>query len=271
MDSVIYNGDCFDFMNNLNPSTVDVVLTSPFYNTNKKSGGKRTIQDIKIKDGEYSYIRYDTHIDNLTIEEYNEFSVRVFDKFDKILKPNGCVLYNLGYGSDNTEGIFKAVAEILSRTNFTIADVIVWKKNSALPNNVSRNKLTRIWEFVFVFCRKSESQSFFSNKKITSTRANGQNMYENIYNFIEARNNDCSCPFNKATFSSELCEKLLKIYAPLNSETVVFDPFIGSGTTAIACINLGLQYLGCEISKNQCNFAKERILKHLKRKDCENE
>lgn len=253
----IYNEDCFETMAEMPIGQCDVILTSPFYNTNKKAGKKRTLQNASAKNGQYEYIRYDTHIDNMTDEEYTEYTVRLFDEFDRVLNVNGCVLYNISYGAENTEGMFKAVNGIITKTNFTIADVICWKKSNALPNNCSSNKLTRIWEFVFVFCRKNEMKTFNCNKKVSSYRKTGQASYENIYNFIEAKNNDGSCPYNKATYSSELCEKLLLLYAPQGG--VVYDPFIGTGTTAVACKRLGLKYIGSEISKNQCEWAENRI------------
>ena len=52
--------------------------------------------------------------------------------------------------------------------------------------------------------------------------------------------------------------KLLNIYAKPNS--VVFDPFIGTGTTGVACKKLGHSYIGSELSNNQCAFADNRIL-----------
>ena len=58
-------------------------------------------------------------------------------------------------------------------------------------------------------------------------------------------------------YSIELCEKLLKIYSPENG--LVYDPFMGSGTTAVACKKLGLRYIGSEISQNQVNWALKRI------------
>ena len=66
-----------------------------------------------------------------------------------------------------------------------------------------------------------------------------------------------SCPYNKATYSSELCEKLLKLYCPAGG--VVYDPFMGSGTTAVACKKMGLKFIGSEISKNQCEWAEKRL------------
>lgn len=253
----IYNEDCFDTMKKMPSGLCDVILTSPFYNTNKKVGKGRTLGNTSVKEGQYDYVRYDVFVDTMTNNEYCDFTVRLFNEFDHILSSNGVVLYNINYGSENTEGMFRAVNAVIEQTGFTLADVIGWKKPTAIPNSCSSNKLTRIFEFVFVFCRRSEMKSFHMNKKITSVRSTGQKMYENIYNIIEAPNNDGACPFNKATYSSELCEKLLQLYAPFGG--VVYDPFMGSGTTAVACKRMGLHYLGSEISKNQVEWARKRL------------
>ncbi len=238
----------------------DVILTSPFYNTNKKHGNNRTLSNTQNKG--YPYLRYDSHIDNLTDEEYCDFTENCFIEFDRILKLNGVVLYNLSYGNNNREGMYKAINTIITQTPFTIADVICWKKKTAFPNNCSSNKLTRIWENIFVFCRKKEIDSFYCNKPIVSVRKTGQKSYANIYNFVETKNNDGSCPYNKATYSSDLCEWLLNVYCP--PEGVVYDPFVGSGTTAVACKKLGLSYIGSELSKKQCEWAENR-LKNIKK------
>ena len=47
------------------------------------------------------------------------------------------------------------------------------------------------------------------------------------------------------------------MYAPKNG--VVYDPFMGSGTTALASKQMGLSYIGSELSPNQCEWAKNRI------------
>lgn len=202
-------------------------------------------------------MRYDTHVDNMTDSEYADFTVNLFEGFGKILKENGTVLYNISYGSENTSGMFLAISAIIERTDFTIADVIVWKKRTAFPISTSPNKLTRIWEFVFVFCRKTEIKTFKMNKQVKSYRKTGQAAYECIYNFIEAPNNDEPCPYNKATYSSELCEKLLSLYAVGNAK--VYDPFMGSGTTAVACQRMNLDCIGSEISENQVKWTLARL------------
>lgn len=254
----IYNEDCFETMERIPVGQIDIVLTSPFYNTNKKAGKSRTLENTSVKDGQYQYVRYDTHIDSMTNEEYCDFTEKLFVEFDRILNLNGCILYNISYGSENTEGMFRAINTIVTKTPFTIADVIVWKKKTALPNSSSPNKLTRITEFVFVFCRKTEFGTFNCNKQVTSYRKTGQAAYENVYNFVEAKNNDGACPYNKATYSTELCENLLDMYA-VYEDTWVYDPFMGTGTTAVACKKMGFNCIGSEISKNQVEWAHKRL------------
>jgi DNA modification methylase len=120
---------------------IDVVLTSPPYNTS------RVALDPYIS-------RYDVYVDVLTDEEYINWTLDIFKNFDKILKPNGVVLYNLSYSSSNVAAMYELIANIISRSEFTIADQITWKKRTCLPTNTSPNKLSRICEYVFVFCRK---------------------------------------------------------------------------------------------------------------------
>lgn len=250
----IYNGDCIEFMRDcMDYNSVDVILTSPPYNT------ARSNMDYfnDTKKGRYTK-RYVDLNDMKTDEEYFLWTFKVFEGFDKVLRPNGVVLYNINYATRTHESFINLISDIQRNTNFGVADIISWKKKSGLPNTASPNKLTRIWEPVFVFCRHDEYKTFNANKKVVSqSKGTGQKNYENIFNFIEARNNDGSCDIHKATYSTELCEELLKRYA--RDGSVVFDPFIGTGTTAIAAMNLGHSYIGCEIYKDYYELALDRI------------
>lgn len=236
---------------------VDGIITSPFYNTSR---GSKCHNSQKSRDNHEG--RYDIHLDNMTDDQYIKFTLKLFNGFNKILKENGCILYNISYCSENTHLMWLVIADIIRNTDFIVVDDIIWKKKSALPNNVSSNKLTRIVEHVFVFCRKEEFKTFNCNKQIKSISENGQKRYENIYNFIEAKNNDGSNKLNKATYSTELITQLLNIY--FKPSDLIYDPFMGTGTTANACVLYGCDYIGSEISKAQCEFAEERIKETLK-------
>lgn len=226
-----------------------MVLTSPPYNT-----GRRGVSDVKRE--RYDN-RYDVYDEDLTNDEYDSFTVELFNGFDKILQKDGVVLYNISYGNENPSQMWTCITDVCKKTNFTIADVIVWKKRAALPNNSSPNKLTRICEFVFVMCRKSEFKTFHMNKGVFGCSKKGQTTYNNVLNFITAANNDGCQNLNKATFSTELVCKLLDMYAKPHS--LVYDPFMGTGTTAVGCIEFGHDFIGSELSPKQCEYANQRI------------
>lgn len=252
----LYNEDCFKTMDNMieKDYKINIILTSPPYNTSRPNTSERSRNN---NEG-----RYDVYVDNKNQLDYCDWCIKLFNKFDKVLEKNGVILWNMSYGSDsiNTDSIglmWLVVADIIRNTNFIVADRIIWKKSSALPNNVSHNKLTRIVEDVFVFCRKSEYKTFNTNKEVSSIGKTGQIFYKNIYNFIEAKNNDGSCKLNKATFSSDLVKQLLSIYA--KPTDIIYDPFIGTGTTAIGSKMLGLSCIGSELSSLQIDYAYSRL------------
>ena len=172
------------------------------------------------------------------------------------------MLYNISYSTTKPSLIYDVIYCIKHNTPFDIFDTIVWKKSNALPNNMSKNRLTRTWEYIFVFARKEEAKTFYMNKDVLSVRSNGIKQYSCIDNIIFAKNNDGSCKLNKATYSSELCEQLLDIYMPDNAH--VYDPFNGTGTTGIACLRKNAQwYFGSELSAEQCKYSVDRIEKEI--------
>ena len=242
----IYNEDCMKTMEELRD--VDVVITSPPYNTSRK-GSSLDAADVNI--------RYDEFDDCRPNEEYIAWTNDIFNAFDKTLKPNGCILYNLSYSSENIALMWLTVASVMQNTPFTIADCIIWKKKSAAPNSESTNKLTRICEFVFVFSRKTELSTFNCYKEKGVQRPNGQQHYKNYFNFLEAPNNDEVCPIHKATYSTILCRKLMLLYS--KEGDTIYDPFMGTGTTAIACIREKRNYVGSELSPRYIEWAEKRI------------
>lgn len=239
---------CADLMgregiNSLENNSIQLIITSPPYNTTRCHLDDRG---------------YDIYQDDKTVDDYITWTINIFKTFDKILDKNGVILYNLSTGTENHEQMWLLLAEIIKETPFTISDVLVWKKKTAMPNPMSKNKTTRICEYIFVISRKSEYKTFNMNKRAKSYRKTGQPNYENIYNFIEAKNNDGACNLNKATFSTELVCKLIDMYS-LNENDIILDPFMGTGTTACGAIMKNRHYIGFEISEAQVNYSLNRI------------
>lgn len=250
--NIIYNEDCLNTMLNMPEKSVNIVLTSPPYNKSRASLSERALQNMEV--------HYKDFDDAKSNAEYIEWTLARFKEFGRILADDGVVAYNLSYATDEvrmSELMWLVVAEIIKQGIFTIADTIVWKKKSAVPNNVSANKLTRICEFIFIFVKRGSFDTFHANKRVLSVSKTGQKIYEPFYNFIAAENNDGACEIHKATYSTNMCVQVLDRYGVRGG--LVYDPFMGTGTTAIAAIESDMEYIGSEISKEYCDYAEKRI------------
>lgn len=247
--SKLYNGDCVEVMKHLfnNHTKVDKIITSPPYNIVRPNSTDRG---------------YDLYKDGMPNSEYIKWIIEIFNLYDLILNENGCIMWNMSYGTENTELMNLCIAEILKQTNFTIADILIWKKKSATPNNVSSNKMTRICEFVYVFCRREEFNTFTSNKKILALRDDtNQPIYENMFNFFATKNNDNATDLNKATFSTDFVIELIDRY--VKKTDIVLDNFSGTGTTMCACESRGIKSINIELSEQQCLYSVKRIKKGI--------
>jgi len=243
---VFYNEDCFDTINRLDDGIVDCVITSPPYNMTKRKGGYADKQP-----------RYDRYNDWKSEEEYNSWTVNIFNSLDRVLVQNGVILYNFSYSIENPGLPYTMVNEIIRNTSFTIADTIIWKKSNSIPHPASYNRLNRIVEFIFVFVRKEELKTFNCYKEVVKVSPKGQKYYEIVDNFIIAKNNDETTILNKATYSTELCVKLMGIYTKEND--IVYDPFMGTGTTGVACKMINRRFIGSEISSDQVRHSINRL------------
>ena len=240
-------GDCLELMKEIPNNTVNLVITSPPYNMTKRKGGYADTG------------KYDKYIDWKPESEYIEWITQVFDGLDNVLVENGVILLNFSYSIENPSLPYKLVAELVGKTNFDLADTIVWKKKNGIPFPANKCRLSRIWEFVFVFARKKEINTYITAKKVKSiSEKTNQTYYEVIYNFFEAKNNDGKCSLNQATFSSEFVGKLLDMYSA-SEEDIVLDVFMGTGTTPYTCALKNRRYIGFEISEKQYAYACERI------------
>lgn len=244
----IYNEDCLATIERLadNRVYVDGVMTSPPYNMTPRKGGYADTG------------RYDSYNDWLPEGTYIEWTVNVFNQLNTILRANRVILYNFSYSIENPALPYRLVSAITDETPFDLIDTIIWKKKSGLPFPANGKRLSRNWEYVFVFARKTETNTYENNRKVKSvSEKTGQKYYEVTYNFVEAANNDGKTPINQATYSTDLCLKLFSTY--FKPGWVIYDPFSGTGTTAVASKIYGCDYIGSEISKAQCNHAEERI------------
>lgn len=240
-----YLWDCLEVMESIIDWSIDGIITSPPYNM------ATTRKDCY-------YNNWYADIDGLTEEEYIKRRTDEFIQFARILKDEWVMCYNISYHNDNPILPTLLVTNVHNTTDLTIADIIVWKKPNAIPFQTSPTKLSRITELIYVFVKKDNLHTFQTNKEVSKiNEKTGQKFYNNYVNYIEARNNDRMGTSNKATYSTELVEKIIDIYYP--EWTTILDPFAWIFTTAVACENTKRKWIWIEINENYFNIWTNRL------------
>jgi len=245
MINQIYNESNLITMSNMSDNFIDGIITSPPYNYCSKR------KDVYYNNG-YS------DIDNLSETEYINLRITEFKEFERILKHDGVICYNLSYNNGNAILPLILMAEVYKQTELTCVDMISWSKSSHIPFQTSERLLSRKVEQIYVIVKKDKLHTFKTNKEISKiNEKTGQKFYKNYTNFVEAKNNDgIKCEL-KASYSTDLVSKLIDIYFPKNS--LIFDPFLGISTTAVACKQNGLNYIGSEINEEFYKIGQNRL------------
>ena len=241
MKNSIFNENNIETMKRLSDGSISGIITSPPYNITSKR------KDVYYNNG-YS------DIDGLTEEEYLRVRVNEFMQFSRILEDTGVICYNISYHNENPILPTLLMTKIHKETDLTVADIITWKKSTAIPFQTSPTKLSRLCELVYVIVKKDFLHDFKTNKQVSKVNEKtNQKFYKNYTNLIEAKNNDgIQCKL-KASFSEDFVTKLLDIYFPEGS--LIYDPFMGIGTTARACKKSGRNFLGSELDKEHFDIS----------------
>jgi len=247
--NTIYNEDCFETFKRIDDKSIDMVLTSPPY------------------DNLRTYNGYSWDFENTARELF------------RILKDGGVVVWVVGDATINgseTGTSFKQ-ALYFKEIGFNLHDTMIWVKNQmAYP---SKNRYYGAFEFMFILSKSrpktfnpiKDKRNISEGRKWTGTqrKPNGETEqhtnkdyvcgergirlnYWLIYN--QSRGIHSGHP---ATFPLQLA--IDHIISWSNEGDVVLDPFIGSGTTAMACVSLNRQYIGCELSKEYHDIAIRRV------------
>lgn len=188
----------------------------------------------------------------------------------RVLKPDGTFYLNLINDTEITVRAFEIMNIATNETMFKLHDTIIWYRYNQQPANTSR-QLTNQCEYIFML--RHTSAGIRLNKELAYT--NNPNMFKtkNVGNVWELPFNsgrkDCngfgrketSSKYGHSGFPVELPENCLLLST--NENNIVLDCFMGSGTTAVACIKHNRNYIGFDISQEICNMAEERINKFI--------
>jgi site-specific DNA-methyltransferase (adenine-specific) len=262
--NTIHNMDCLEGMRQLDDDSIDIIVTSPPYNIGKKYNG---YNDVRPR------------------QEYLAWMGEVAKESKRILKQTGSFFLNVG-GKSTDPWIAVEVAEKFREQHYELQNLIHWIKSIAIPEEsmgdydnaqksiavghyqpVNSSKyLSGGQEFIFHFTqqgsvrldKKSIGVPYQDKSNIKRWKSAGGDLRErgNVW-FIPYETIQESRP-HPAVFPERLPEMCIKLHG-FDSETVVLDPFMGIGTTALACIKLRVKYIGFEIDESYVKIANEKI------------
>jgi len=233
----IYNEDCLKTMARMEDGSIDLVLTSPPY-------------------------------DNL--REYNGYSFdfpAIASELYRVTKPDGIVVWVVGdaviKGSETGSSFRQALH--FKDLGFKLHDTMIFEKNSpAYPARANSNRYTQIFEYMFILAKgKVPNQLICDKPNKWAGFKDFSGKLKNPVPEFSPRNNiwKFTTSFNGVKHPAPFPEALAvdHIRSWCGGGAIVYDPFMGSGTTAVAAIKLGRKYIGSEISDEYCEIIKNRI------------
>nr|DAR95665.1 MAG TPA: adenine-specific methyltransferase [Caudoviricetes sp.] len=224
MINKIFNESCLNTLARLSDDSVDLVITSPPYNMN-----------LRIRNGEYC----SRQITKEFSTKY-EFHANVLRE---LLRVSPMVFYNVQIVTGSKRAIFKLLGDFSEY----VKDIIIWDKVNAQPA-MGEGVLNRQSELIIVFDKNNAISRKF-----------------NYCNFARGTLNDVwqikrgkkVAGSHGATFPEELVEKILANFS--REGDVVYDPFIGTGTTAVVAKRMGRRYIGSELLPHYAELANKRV------------
>ena len=266
-----YLADCLDVLRALEPATISTVITSPPYNLG---------------------VRYRSYQDTMPREKYLDWTDAWIKATSRVLTPEGSLFLNVGAKpTDPWTALDVAQA---ARGHLQLQNTIHWIKSIAIdkasagagadldrdlavghykPINSDRF-LNDCHEFIFHFTpegrtpldRRAIGVPYQDASNIARWRTGGANRrcrgntWFIPYETIQSRDRDRPHP---ATFPPRVPEYCLRLHG-LSRVGVVMDPFLGLGSTAVACAQLGFDFIGIEIDEQYLAEAIDRTKEALR-------
>lgn len=227
-ESILRQGDSRELIKNIPDNSVDLILTDPPYNISKHSTGNIPLLGRSAINNDVA----DWDRVNFSPEEW-------VDDFLRVLKPTGNLFIFTTY---NQIGEWY---NCLDR-RFDTTQFMIWHKTNPAPKIFKAGFLNSC-EMIYCCWNKGHTWNFISQTE--------------MHNFIESpicmRPERLTNPKHPAQKPTSILKKIITIAS--TSGDVVFDPFMGVGSTGIASLALGRKFIGFELDEVYFNAARERI------------
>ena len=224
----IYNEDCLEGMKKIESNSIDLIITSPPYNIgNMKSN--------KTKHGTYAG-------NNMKEEAYQDWQLSILNECYRVLKEGGSLFYN--HKVRIKKGVGLHPLEFILKSPFILKQEIVWD----MGKSANCDKI-RFFPF---------SERIYWLTKSPSTKLHNMNKLSDVWRVV---------PTHKRKETGHIAVMPVDIVDNILQSTqgeIVLDPFMGSGTTAVAAINANRNYIGFELDEEYYKASLDRIEKHKK-------
>lgn len=163
-------------------------------------------------------------------------------KYEKILDKNGSIIIFCSYR------YMSFIIKTMEESNLEVKDILVWRKSNPMPRNIER-RYVQDMEFAIWAVKKGAKWTF--------NKLEGNPYMRSLFETSTVAGNEkVGHPTQK---SLKLMQDIIKIHT--NKNDIVIDPFMGSGSTGVACLNLDRKFIGIELDKNYFKLAINRLNK----------
>ena len=243
--------DCLEEMKSMPSESIDVVVTSPPYAINKE---------------------YNSYKDNLPLDQYFEWMRQVFYQISRLLKHSGSFFLNVG---GNCKQPWTPVElGLLASDFFVLQNHIIWVKSISVgdknyghvrPMHGDRF-LNQQHESIYHFTKNGDLKVDKLAIGVPYTHKWNLSRRVKQKDNIRDRGNVWFCPYETtherkkhgAAFPVKLPEQCVLLHG-FKSDLAVLDPFLGSGTTLLACKKLGVNGIGIDIDEYYCKLTKDNL------------
>ena len=245
--NTILEGDCIEVMNSLPEASVDLIFADPPYNLQLKG-------DLHRPDNSLVDAVDDDWDQFSSFAAYDRFTTAWLKAARRLLKPTGAIWVIGSY-----HNIFR-LGFHLQNLNYWLLNDIIWRKNNPMPN-FKGTRFTNAHETLIWASKNKKSKYTFNYQSLKCLNDDLQMRSDwtlPICNGKERLKNN-----GKKIHSTQKPEALLYriILATTNKGDAIFDPFLGTGTSAVVAKKLGRKYFGIEKDKKYFKAAYERINK----------
>ena len=249
----ITNGNSLEILKKIPDKTFDLVFVDPPYNLQIGKKLKRP-DDSKVNGVNDKWDQFKN------FNDYDNFCKIWLTESKRVLKDNGSIwvigtyhnIFRLGYHIQNME--------------FWILNDVIWRKNNPMPN-FRGTRFTNAHETLIWASKNKKSKYTFNYQSLKCL--NDDLQMRSDWTLPICNGNERIKKNGKKVHSTQKPESLLHriLLAATNKGDFVFDPFLGTGTTAVVAKKLGRNYFGIESEKKYFKTAKQRLEKTIKMED----